>query len=369
MSPRERILTAMSHQMPDRVPLHYWGRIDVDRTLRKYLHAKNWQDVARRLGFYGTAPVGVGIRFPKWEARTDKVAKKGDFPGAGTPYVWLDDCTFENEWGTVHRIGSGGRYLEYVRGPLQNAEDPDEYDYPTPDRIVDEPDLPKRIADLKAQGLFVRGGVENLYKTTWQLRGMEQTLMDYLINRDFKEKLYDKICPLQEEICRRLVSAGIDMFEIGGDISMHDRIIMGAQTWREVDKPRIARLIAVAKSINPDVHIFIHSDGNLIELMDDLIEIGFDVINPIQPECMEPAMVKRRWGDKITLHGCGSLQKVLPFGTVDDVRKHVTYLIENCGRNGGLVLGPSNNLQPDVPMENIVAFYDTALQYDLSKLR
>jgi len=192
--------------------------------------------------------------------------------------------------------------------------------------------------------------------------------MDYLINRDFKEKLYDKICPLYEEICRRLVTAGVDQFEIGGDISMHDRIIMGAKTWREVDKPRIARLIAVAKSINPDVHIFIHSDGNLTELMDDLIEIGFDVINPIQPECMEPAMVKRRWGDKITLHGCGSLQKVLPFGTVADVRDHVNYLIENCGRNGGLVLGPSNNLQPDIPMENIVTFYDTALQYDLGKL-
>jgi len=83
-----------------------------------------------------------------------------------------------------------GRPLRAVRQrPLQNAEDPDEYDFPTVDRLVPDPGLPRRIADLKAQGLFVRGGVENLYKTTWLLRGMEQTLMDYLINRDFKEKL------------------------------------------------------------------------------------------------------------------------------------------------------------------------------------
>ncbi len=369
MTPRERILTAMSHKMPDRVPLHYWGRVDVDRTLTQYLHAKNWEEVAKRLGFWGVAQVGLRIRFPKWEARKDKVAKTGDFPGSGTPYVWLDDTTFENEWGVVHRIGSTGRYLEYIRGPLQNVEDPDEYDFPKFDQIIDQPDLARRIADMKAQGLFVSGGVDNIYKVTWQLRGMEQALMDYLINRDFKEKLYDKLCPLQEEICRRLVTAGVDMFEITGDISMADRIIMGAQTWREVDKPRLARLIAVAKSINPNVHVFIHSDGNLNDLMDDLIEIGFDVINPVQPECMDPVEVKRRWGDKITLHGCGSLQKVLPFGTVDDVRKHVNYLIANCGRNGGLILGPSNNVQPDVPMQNLVAFYDTAMQFDLSKLK
>ena len=131
----------------------------------------------------------------------------------------------------------------------------------------------------------------------------------------------------------------------------------------------LAQLIEIGRSINPDLHIFIHSDGNLMEIMDDLIEIGFDIINPIQPECMDPFAVKRRWGDVITMDGCGSIQDVLPFGTVDDVRKHVTDLIEGCAYNGGLILAPSNVVQQDTPLENVLAFYETACEYDLSRLR
>jgi len=369
MTPRERILTAMNHELPDRVPLHYWGRSDVNRALMQYLGLNNWHDVLRHLGCDGWAGVGLRLRFPAWEVRTDKVAKEGDWPGAGKPYVWHDEVTFEDEWGVVQRIGSNGRYVEYVRGPLADADDPDEYDFPGPDRIVDDPTLPERVRQLQRQGYFVHGGVEQPYKTAWRLRGMEKNLMDYLLNRDFKEKLYDRIFATCEEICRRLVSAGVDMFEIGGDIAMHDRVIMGARIWREVEKPRLARLIGIARAINPRVHVFLHSDGNLMEIMDDLVEIGFDVINPIQPECMDPAEVKRRWGDRITLHGCGSIQRVLPFGSVADVRRHVRDLIATCGRNGGLVLGPANVLQPDIPLKNILTFYDTALKYDLRRLK
>ncbi len=368
MTPRERIITTMDHEMPDRLPMHYWGRPDVDRALLQHLDLPDMAALAERFGFDGWAGAGLGLSFPEWDARADKKTRHGDWPGAGRPYVWHDDSTFEDEWGVIQRVGADGRYVEYIRGPLQDATDADEYDFPGPDRIVDTPDLPQRVQELKDKGLFVQAGVEQPYKTAWRLRGMEQNLMDYVINLDFKEKLYDRIYQTWEEICRRVVSAGVDMLSIGGDIAMQDRLIMSVDSWREMEKPRLARLIRIAKDINPHVHIFIHSDGNLMEIMDDLIEIGFDVINPVQPECMDPVEVKRRWGDRITLHGCGSIQQVLPFGTVDDVRRHVVDLIENCAPGGGLVLGPSNNLQPDTPLENIVAFFDTALEYDLGRL-
>lgn len=347
----------------------YYGRADVDGPLMEYLGLGSLEEVLDRFQVERYGGVGLRLSFPDWEARTDKYAKEGAWPGAGTELVWHDEVTFEDHWGLVWRIGDEGKYLQHISSPLENAQDPDEYDFPGPDRIVPDPELAQKVADQKARGLYVQTGVEQPYKTAWRLRGMQQNLMDYYLNREFKEKLYDKIFATWEELCRQTVSGGVDEFHIGGDIAMQDRLLVSPALWREVDKPRLAQLIGIAKGINPDLHISIHSDGNLMEIMDDLVEIGFDVINPVQPECMDPVEVKRRWGDRVSLWGCGSLQQVLPKGSVRDVRRHVEYLIENCGYNGGLLLAPSNVWQPDVPPENIVAFYDSVLEYDLGRFR
>ena len=158
------------------------------------------------------------------------------------------------------------------------------------------------------------------------------------------------------------------MITITGDIAMQDRIIMGPDTWRAVDKPRMARLVADCREINPDVFFYIHSDGNVMDLMDDFVEMGFDVINPLQPECMDPVEVKQRWGDRVTLHGGISLQHTLPFGTAQEVREEVETLIRKCGYNGGLVVFPSNVIQPDTPVENIIACFHAARDFDLASL-
>jgi uroporphyrinogen decarboxylase len=158
------------------------------------------------------------------------------------------------------------------------------------------------------------------------------------------------------------------MIKIVGDIAMQDRMLMSPELWRRIDKPRMARLISECRSGNPDLFFFFHSDGNVTAIMDDLIEIGFDVINPIQPECMDPVDVKKRWGNKITMHGGLSVQRTLPMGSVEDVRAEVATLIENCGYDGGLVVCPSNVVQPDTPVENIIACYHSARDFDLSKI-
>jgi uroporphyrinogen decarboxylase len=371
MNPRERIERTVNHQLADRVPLKISPRDEVRRELMHHFDTDDWSVVEQNLGIEGWAGVGVGIEWPEWEARDDKEVREGDWPGSRSAYVLHDEITFEDQWGVVRRIGADGKYRQFVSGPLEDAtiEDLEHYDFPGPDRLIDDPDLPQKVQDLKDRGYWVKAGVTQPYKLCWQLRGMERNLMEYRVNTEFKNALYDRIYETWEEICRRVVSAGVDMFSIGGDIAMQDRLLMSVESWRELDKPRLAKLIQVGKQINPDLHVFIHSDGNLMEIMDDLIEIGFDVINPIQPECMDPFEVKRRWGDRITLDGCGSIQEVLPFGTVDDVRNHVTDLIEGCAYNGGLILAPSNVVQQDTPLENILAFYETAREYDLSRLR
>ena len=362
MTPRERILMTMRHQRPDRIPAVYGARAEVDRAMMEYYGVKSISEVHKILGTDGWGGVGVSIRFPEWEKRPKEV-KHGDWPYAGGAYYWHDERTFEDCWGVVRRIGSDGKYVQWVAGPLQDAKDPDEYPFPTVEDLVDDPALPQKVKRQKEQGLFVSAGVTQPYKVGWELRGMQQWLMDYLINPGFVDKLYDKIYALWTEIGRRCVAAGVDMFSVGGDIAMQDRIIMGADVWRRFDKPRLAAMFRELRAINPDVHLFLHSDGDLTEIMDDLIEVGFDVIDPIQPECMDPIEIKRRWGDKITLHGCGSLQRVLPFGTTEDVRKHVIELIEKCGYNGGLVLRVSNVIGFDVPVENVVTFFETARDY------
>ncbi len=362
MTARERYLTTMRHQRPDRIPTVYGARGEVDRALMAYYGVRSIAEVEEIMGSGGVRGVGVPIRFPEWEKKP-KSAKPGDWPGGGVQYYWHDERTFEDQWGIIQRVGRDEKYVEWIAGPLQDLEDPDNYSFPTVDDLVDAPDLAQRVQDYKAQGFLVSSGVTQPYKLSWMLRGMERFLMDYLLNPDFVNKLYDKIYGLWTEIARRCVGAGVDMFAIGGDIAMHDRIIMGANTWRRFDKPRLAAMFSELRAINPEVHLYIHSDGNLTEIMDDLIEVGFDVIDPIQPECMDPIEVKQRWGDRITLHGCGSLQKVLPFGTVTDVRNHVVELIEKCGHNGGLVLRPSNAIGFDVPIQNVVTFYETARDY------
>ena len=362
MTSRERFLMTINHQRPDRTPTAWGARDEINRAVVEWYGVDSLAAALDIMGVGRNGGAGIGIRHRGWEEKP-KSAKSGDWPGGGRSFYWHDERTFEDEWGIIQRVGRDEKYVEWISGPLVDAENPDEYDFPTVDDLIEAPDLAERVQKQKDDGLFVAGGVTQPYKLCWMLRGMEQFLMDYLLNPGFVEKLYDTVYGLWTEIGTRLARAGIEMFSVGGDIAMHDRIIMGADTWRRFDKPRMAAMFSAIREISPDMHFFIHSDGDLTEIMDDLIEIGFDVIDPIQPECMDSIEVKQRWGDRITLHGCGSLQKVLPFGTVADVRSHVVTLIEKCGYNGGLVLRPSNAVGFDVPTENVVTFYETARDY------
>ena len=368
MTHRERMAKVLNHERPDRTPSVLACRPEVNRQLMEHFGVDSMAEVQRILGADGWAGAGLGLDFSEYRSRCNG-RLDGDFPGAGREYILHEPDVFEDEWGVVRKVGRDRKYVQWISGPLMDADDPDEWEaFPTPDRIVDNGDLPQRVADLQAKGLFVKAGITQPYKVAWELRGMEDLLADYLANPAFVEKLWDKLVALDVEFMRRYAAAGVDMIGIGGDIAMQDRVIVGPDTWRRIDKPRLAYLIAEAKKIKPDVHIFIHSDGDLDAIMPDLIEIGFDVIDPIQPECMDPFEVKRLYGDRITLHGCGGVQSTLPFGTVDDVRREVTELIERCGHNGGFVLRASNAISFDCPLENVLAFFETCRDYDMSEL-
>lgn len=359
MTRRERMQATVAHRRPDRTPAVLAARPEVDRALMAHYGVDSMEQVHRLLGTDGWAGVGVAIDWGDWQARTTG-RLDGDFPYAGRDYILHDESTFEDEWGVVRRVGRDRKYVEWVTGPLVGARHPDEADLPGVDDLVDDPGLAARVQALKDQDCWVAAGVTQPYKTAWELRGMERLLADYLLDPDFVEALYDRLFALAGEVLARCTAAGVDQIGIGGDIAMQDRVIMGPETWRRIDKPRLAAVLARCRAIAPGVHAFIHSDGNLWAILDDLIEIGFDIIDPIQPECMDPFAVKDRYGDRIVLHGCGSLQRTLPFGTVDGVRDEVRSLIDRCGADGGLVLRVSNAIGFDCPVENVAAWFETA---------
>lgn len=135
------------------------------------------------------------------------------------------------------------------------------------------------------------------------------------------------------------------------------------KTWRKWLKPRFERIITRARKINPRVFVWYHSDGFIEPIIPDLIEIGVDVLNPVQPESMDPVKLKKEFGDNLAFWGTIGIQTNLPFGTPEEVRKVVKERIETVGKGGGLVIGPAHAIEPEVPLENIAAFVEAAKEY------
>lgn len=135
--------------------------------------------------------------------------------------------------------------------------------------------------------------------------------------------------------------------------------MLSPQIWRRYFKPRLKTWLQEVRR-EGDIYFMFHSDGDMEPVFGDVVEIGFDVINPIQPECMDVVAIKRRFGDQVCLHGTISCQRTLPYGTPEDVEAEVRQRIDCCGRDGGFILSPSNTITPDVSLENILALYLTA---------
>ena len=145
----------------------------------------------------------------------------------------------------------------------------------------------------------------------------------------------------------------------GDDIATQIAMMFQPDLWRETMKIRWAKVYAAARAIKPDIHIWYHTDGNAAEELDDLVEIGIDILNPVQPECIDPIAIRKRFGNRLAFDGCIGTQTTFPFGTPENMKKVVTDLTQALdAQNGGLMLSPTHVLEPEVPPENVVAFFD-----------
>lgn len=369
MTPRERIEATLEYRKPDCIPMSLSCRPEVVERLQEHYGVSSQREVAEIL----KADMGRGVRIGyAWDAFQKKLADQpsSNIGVTGNDRVlWHDERTFESQWGVVERIGRDGKYQEWVDGPFTKTDDLDAFDWPEPDSLVVPDDLADTVHKHKQAGYWVSGaGQIHPFKRAWHMRGFENFLCDYLANPEWVEAIYARLLEFNLPICRALAKAGVDMIEFWGDVAMQNTMIVPPDQWRRLDKPIWKTIIEETRKVNPDVKFFFHSDGDVTPIIDDIIEVGFDILNPIQPECVNPAIIKQTWGDRVVLDGGGSVQRTLPRGSLDDVRKEIDFLMTTCAYNGGFMLRPSNVVPYDVPTENVVTFFEMARDYDLDSL-
>jgi uroporphyrinogen decarboxylase len=267
-----------------------------------------------------------------------------------------------DEWGVWWR-GGGFYHFAHIESPLRGVQDfarLKEYPWPDLDQSYRYDGLRKRVEELHRQGFAVAAFAGSVFEQSWYIRGLEQLMMDMAVEKEIAHFFFERTAAFQQHAAAEYARAGVDIIITGDDIAGQNGLLMSLETWREFLKPRLAATVRAVKAANPDSFVFYHSDGNVEPAIPDLIETGIDILNPVQPECMDPAVIKQRYGDRLSFWGTVSVQRTMPFGTPADVRAEVRARIRDVGRGGGLILAPAHVLGPETPWENVVAFFEAA---------
>ena len=246
-----------------------------------------------------------------------------------------------------------------ARHPLADDQAISCYQPPDPNRPELYVDAAQVIRDFKDEYWIVGVTVTTVFETAWALRGLEQMLIDMVVDPDLADQVLDIPYQYHLAAAKRLVEMGVDMIWIGDDVGSQHEMLISPRMWRKFFKWRMADMIQELKAINPDLKVAYHSDGDIRRIIPDLIEIGLDVLNPIQPACMDPAEIKTQYGDRLCFWGTIDEQQTLPFGSPEDVRAEVLERLRTVGQGGGLILAPTHHVQLDTPLENFRAMVDT----------
>jgi len=278
---------------------------------------------------------------------------------------YMDDKAYVDEWGIgwdVQRYKTPygtGYYTEIVSHPLSNDNAVQGYQSPDPNRAELYTDAKQMIHAFKAEYWIVGLAVTTIFETAWALRGLEQMLFDMATDPDLANHILDIPYHYHLTAAKKLTELGVDMIWTGDDVGSQHGMLISPQMWRSYFKPRMANFFAELKAINPNVKIAYHSDGDISPIISELIEIGLDVLNPVQPASMEPAKLKREFGDQLSFWGTIDEQHTLPFGSSTDVEAEVLERLGTIGRDGGLIISPTHHVQLDTPMKNFWAMVNT----------
>jgi uroporphyrinogen decarboxylase len=370
LTPRERVLCTLNHEEPDRVPIMFGGSGATsmlapayDR-LKAYLGIRSETRVSSRIFQYTLLDEEMMSRFGS------------DFrpllpgPAVSTLARELPEDALVDEWGTTWQRRPGVQYYEMVRWPLRDGAATDLAGYPWPDLAH-----PSRFDGLRARAKAIReAGYATIvlsglasYEICHQLLGLETWLVKLVTEPDFAHALMRQVTDRACAMATRLMEeAGdyIDVVVMADDLGSQNGPLMSPKMYRALIKPYQAEIIAAIKRRHP-AKVFYHSCGSIYALINDLIEIGVDLLNPVQVSAKDmgdTARLKREFGSRLSFCGGVDTQHVLPHGTPDDVRREVRRRIGDLGPGGGYVVAAVHAIQPDVPPENVCALYEEALR-------
>ena len=356
MKHRDRVLAALNHETTDRVPFQATFTPEFADRLRAY---------------FGLAPGWSEPHHREWYGYDLEILTGQDALQAGVGWFtnyYRDDKPYMDNWGVQWKIDpydtpfGSGIYTNISSSPLA-GETPDVAHYHAPD-----PNMPglydhvEQLVRVYKDEYYIIGRVHcTVFESAWALRGFEDLLMDLYINPELANQILDLTFRYHLEVAKNMARRGVDMIWLGDDFGSQTGPLLSPETWNEFFKPRYAQLCKEVKEINSDVKIAFHSDGCVYEIIPGLIEAGVDVLNPIQTECMNPQILKDRYGKELSFFGGIAVQSTLPMGSPADIRRAFEWLKSTLGRNGGWLCAPTHHVQQDTPVENFMALVECIL--------
>ena len=358
MTSRQRILTTLEHRPPDRPPVFMTLTPQVAERLADAVGVPREPPLdsllstrishARLLTHLGNDAVGIAACAPP-----DALTRREE------------DGTLVNEWGM--RFRRVGLYDEFSEFPLAHAATVDDVAaYPLPDPHAEgRYDAAEATVREYGRDYLVVGDLEcAMFETAWYLVGLEKLLSDMAMDEPYVSALLDRLVELSTRTGLALIARGADVIWAGDDFGTQAGMLMSPAMWRRLFKPRIRGMFEAFRRAKPDLKLAWHSCGSIVPIIPDFIEIGLDILNPIQPRAkgMEPRFLKREYGRDLVFFGGLDIQELLPRGTVQQVKDEVHRLVEILGEGGGYILAPAHNVQDDTPTENILAIFDALQQ-------
>jgi len=372
MTHRERLVAAISNKQPDMIPIDLGGTVDSSivvegyEKLKKHFGIETENKICHRM----MRVVQVDERI----LRALDIDTRGVFPGKPIKggEQELGPGRYRDPWGVERVHPEHSYYYDQISFPLSGEITiSDISNYPWPD-----PDDPGLVQGLKERLKWIRENTDcaailslpaPCVHTSQYLRGFEEWFCDFVLNPRILEALLDAVLEVTLQIAKnqlKEVGQEVDVIIFADDLGAQDGLQISHDHFLKYVKPRLEKYLGEIHDLSPAKVLF-HSCGSVASIIEDLIEIGIDVLNPVQVTAadMNPAELKEKYRGRMAFWGGMDSQKILPRGSVKEVKKAVEELIEQMGEGGGLVLSSVHNIQPDVPLDNILAMFQHAREY------
>jgi len=369
LTPRERVRATLNHQEPDRVPISLGGSAN-HLTEERFLLLRDhfgFQEISRRtlVGFYTTPDynplldcLGTDMRFIHIRPPHNYIAN--DLRGEFRPFV--------DEWGLTHELVSG--YYNLSGSPLAEdltIEKIENYPWPDPYDPVRLEGLKEEVEELYHHSPYAIVAHRPVYGNVWEFArwmvGMENALMMTALDKKLFDYLIGKLSEVLDgfyDAFLGVVGPYVEMIEMAEDLGTNNGPMFSPQIYSKIIKPRHKKTIEMIKRHAPQAKVMLHCDGAIRKFIPDIIDAGFDVLNPIEAHLpgMDPKELKAEFGKDLTFMGGVDVKKVLTTGTENDIRAEIRRRIEEMGEGGGYILAPAHNFGNDIPLENMLLFFE-----------